>query len=75
MWYNITCFQNNGKIVANDFHNGNTYTIWSMDETIYVDNKIHLKFDEVNNNVMLSMVICDMTYSTIKILVANVACI
>jgi hypothetical protein len=46
-----------------------------MDETIYVDNKIHLKFDEVNNNVMLSMVICDMTYSTIKILVANVACI
>jgi hypothetical protein len=75
MSYNIICFQNNRKIVANDFHNGNTYTICSVDETIYVDNRIHLKFDEANNNVMLSMVICDMIYSTIKILVANVACI
>jgi hypothetical protein len=46
-----------------------------MDETIYCDNRIHLKFDEANNNVMLSMVICDMTYSTIRILVANIACI
>jgi hypothetical protein len=43
-----------------------------MDETIYVDNRIHLKFDEVNNNIMLWSYVTSFI-QLLGFLVANVA--
>ncbi len=64
MWY-----------ITLDYHNGNTCIILSMGE-IYVDHRLHPKFNEVNNDVTshATMVICNLTYVALEILVANVIC-
>ncbi len=75
VWYITLGYQNSCKIITNDYHNGNTCIILSMDET-YVDHRPHPKFNEVNNDVTshATMVICNLTYIATKILVAIVIC-
>jgi hypothetical protein len=44
-WEIAIDYQYSCKIVAKDYHNGNTYKVWSLNEIIYA--KASFKFDEV----------------------------